>query len=215
MVRHNNEVPHEHFHKEWDLRVRTWFNQAARKHRRAAKRAEKARRVFPRPTELLRPVVRCPSARYNMRVRAGRGFSVEELRAAKVNPKFARTVGIAVDLRRHNRSKESVELNAERLRTYMKNLALLPLNEKKMHEGEVAVEEFKKLTQVKGQVMPITQEKPKQEFVEKITDEQKKFSPVFTLHRARVEARNAGLKKASIVLRAKKAEERAKKAAKK
>jgi large subunit ribosomal protein L13e len=39
MVRHNNEVPHQHFKKKWfhfvgPLKVRTWFNQPARKERR-------------------------------------------------------------------------------------------------------------------------------------------------------------------------------------
>lgn len=32
----------------------------------------------------LRPVVRCPTFRYNTRVRAGRGFSLEELRVRKI-----------------------------------------------------------------------------------------------------------------------------------
>ena len=41
---------------------------------------EKARRVFPRPASSLRPIVRCPTFRYNTRVRAGKGFSLEELK---------------------------------------------------------------------------------------------------------------------------------------
>ena len=34
MVAHNNEVPHQHFKKKWQIRVKTWFNQPARKVRR-------------------------------------------------------------------------------------------------------------------------------------------------------------------------------------
>lgn len=55
-------------------------SQPARKQRRHAHRVAKARRVFPRPTTSLKPIVRCPTFRYNTRVRAGRGFSLEELR---------------------------------------------------------------------------------------------------------------------------------------
>lgn len=34
MVRHNNVVPNEHFRKDWQNYVKTWFNQPARKKRR-------------------------------------------------------------------------------------------------------------------------------------------------------------------------------------
>lgn len=43
MVRHNNVVPNNHFRKEWQLRVRTWFNQPARKQRRRSARQLKVR----------------------------------------------------------------------------------------------------------------------------------------------------------------------------
>jgi large subunit ribosomal protein L13e len=35
MVRHNNVVPNQHFKKKWQFYVKTWFNQPARKKRRA------------------------------------------------------------------------------------------------------------------------------------------------------------------------------------
>lgn len=31
MVKHNNVVPNGHFHKKWQRRVRTWFDQVSRK----------------------------------------------------------------------------------------------------------------------------------------------------------------------------------------
>jgi large subunit ribosomal protein L13e len=34
MVKHNNVIPNGHFKKKWQFRVRTWFNQPARKLRR-------------------------------------------------------------------------------------------------------------------------------------------------------------------------------------
>merc|ERR1711973_1084260 len=86
----NNMIPNGHFHKQWQNYVKTWFNQPARKKRRHAHRVAKARRVFPRPTQALRPIVRCPTFRYNTRVRAGRGFTLEELKAAK----FPKTEGL-------------------------------------------------------------------------------------------------------------------------
>jgi hypothetical protein len=27
MVRHNNVIPNQHFHKDWQTRVKTWFDQ--------------------------------------------------------------------------------------------------------------------------------------------------------------------------------------------
>lgn len=43
-----------------------------------------------------------------MRVRAGRGFTFEELKAAGIAKKQALTIGIPVDHRRRNRSEESL-----------------------------------------------------------------------------------------------------------
>jgi large subunit ribosomal protein L13e len=34
MVKHNNVIPNQHFKKKWQFRVKTWFNQPARKLRR-------------------------------------------------------------------------------------------------------------------------------------------------------------------------------------
>lgn len=77
----NNMIPNGHFHKDWQRRVKTWFNQPARKYRRRIRRIKKAQAVAPRPVQgLLRPIVRCPSVRYNKKLRLGRGFTIEELK---------------------------------------------------------------------------------------------------------------------------------------
>ena len=77
----NNVVPNVHLRKAWQTRVRTWFNQPARKERRRTARAKKALRIAPRPAGgSLRPIVRCPTNKYNTRIRTGRGFTIEELK---------------------------------------------------------------------------------------------------------------------------------------
>ena len=44
---------------------------------------EKAAAIAPRPVAgLLRPVVHCQTIRYNARVRAGRGFTLDELKVS-------------------------------------------------------------------------------------------------------------------------------------
>ncbi|KAG9155744.1 hypothetical protein Leryth_004017 [Lithospermum erythrorhizon] len=81
MVKHNNVIPNEHFRKHWQNYIKTWFNQPARKHRRRVARQKKAVKIFPRPTAgPLRPVVHGQTRKYNMKVRAGRGFTLEELK---------------------------------------------------------------------------------------------------------------------------------------
>ena len=91
-AKRNQMVPNEHFHKDWDRYVKTWFNQPARKDRRRRARVAKAAKVAPRPLKTLKPVVRCPTFKYNIKDRRGRGFTLEELKAAglsksKVRPK--------------------------------------------------------------------------------------------------------------------------------
>jgi len=46
-------------------------------------RQKKAVKIFPRPTAgPLRPIVHGQTLKYNMKVRAGRGFSLEELKVS-------------------------------------------------------------------------------------------------------------------------------------
>lgn len=125
------------------------LDQAGKKVSRRQARAAKAARVAPKPVDLLRPVVRCPTIKYNRKVRAGRGFTLAEVKAAGLTPKYARTVGIAVDHRRQNRSQETFELNVARLNEYKSKLVV-----------------FDKTTQAAGEqvsvpaAFPITQAAP-------------------------------------------------------
>ena len=49
MVKHNNQIPKGHFHKDWQSYVRTWFDQPAKKHKRRDRRTKRAKKIFPRP----------------------------------------------------------------------------------------------------------------------------------------------------------------------
>ena len=78
--RGNQVIPNAHFKKHWERYVRNWFDQAGKKKRRRQKRLAKAAKVSPRPVKSLRPMVRCPTSRYNTKIRLGRGFTFEELK---------------------------------------------------------------------------------------------------------------------------------------
>lgn len=191
----NNMIPNGHFHKDWQRFVKTWFNQPARKFRRRQNRIKKARAIAPRPAAgPLRPVVRCPSVRYHTKVRAGRGFTLQELKASGLNPRFARTIGVAVDHRRRNKSVESIQLNAQRLKEYKSKLILFPVhNKKKLRAGDATEEECKVATQLLGEVLPIRQ--PSIRTKARIpTEDEKKFEAYITLRKARADARLVGIR---------------------
>jgi large subunit ribosomal protein L13e len=149
-MKRNNALPSNHF-KKTAIRVRTWHNQPARHARRNAARKEKAADMFPMPTDKLRPEVRCPTIRYNKKVRLGRGFTPEECVAAGVDFKYARTVGVAVDLRRNNRNLESFNKNVQRLREYFGKLTVF----KSFKEAREAC-----AVQHVGAIMPIVKSVP-------------------------------------------------------
>merc|ERR1711881_303115 len=162
-------ICNNHLHKKWQTRVKTWFNQPARKHRRHQNRIKKARAVAPRPVKSLRPEVNCPTFKYNTRTRLGRGFSLEELKAAGINRNFARTIGIAVDHRRRNKNAETLQLNSQRLK-----------------ENKMAV-------QVSGTVMPI-KDTWAPDKARAITDEEKKHCVYQAIRKARSNAKLWGIR---------------------
>merc|ERR1711988_1384497 len=96
MPRANKVVSNVHFHKNWERRVKTWFDQPAKKKIRRLNRIRKAARSFPRPVDKLRPV------------------------------DYARSVGIAFDRRRRNRSEEGLAANVLRLKEYKAKLVVWP-----------------------------------------------------------------------------------------
>ena len=135
MAKGKNVLPNTHLRKHWQTNVRTWFNQPARKQRRLNARRERAAALFPRPLEKLRPIVRGQTNRYNKRQRVGRGFTLEEIKAAGLGVAFARSIGIAVDHRRKNKSVEAFQINVQRLKAYKERLVLFPRTEGKPKKG--------------------------------------------------------------------------------
>lgn len=191
-IKGNRVIPNAHFHKDWQRYIKTWFDQPARKKRRHQKRVEKAKRIAPRPLKKLRPIVRCPTARFNMRLRQGRGFTLEELKAAGVSSKVAQTIGIAVDKRRKNKSIESLQQNVQRLKEYKSKLILFPINKKRPKKNDSSEKECRLAQQVTGTVLPIeTGKSSGVEAPRKVTEAETKFSAFHTARGARINKRLA------------------------
>ena len=162
MVKHNNIIPNIHAGKKYcqssrgPLKVRLTLDQAGKKKSRRLARAAKAAAIAPRPLQLLRPAVHCPTQRYSAKVRLGKGFTLEELKAAGLTARYARTVGIAVDHRRTNRSAESLATNLARLEEYKSKLIVFPKKRlSKVKNGDSTADECKAATQLRGTVIPL------------------------------------------------------------
>ena len=187
MVKHNNVLPNLHFHKKYcessrgPLKVKLRLNQATRKKARRLARAQKAAAVAPAPLKKLRPIVHCQTQKYSAKVKLGKGFSLEEIKAAGLNAKYARTVGIAVDFRRTNHSNESFELNVGRLKSYLANNLVL------LKKGDTA-------EQFTGEIQPIERSSGAIE-MQDLTDDLKNFKAYTTMRVARQETKIAGYRK--------------------
>ncbi|CAD8047013.1 unnamed protein product [Paramecium sonneborni] len=125
-MKHNQQLPNAHLRKHWTRFVKTFYNQPAAKRRRQLRRRSLALSSSPRPVELLRPVVRGQTIKYNSVQKLGRGFSLIELKEAGLNTAFARTIGISVDHRRRNLNQEELNNNVKRLKAYLSKLVLFP-----------------------------------------------------------------------------------------
>ncbi|KAF9015094.1 ribosomal protein L13e [Cyathus striatus] len=201
--RHNNVLPANHFRKDWQRRVRTWFDQPGRKLRRRTARKTKAAALGVRPLSLLRPAVRAQTVRYNRKVREGRGFTLAELKEAGIGKKEARGVGIVVDHRRRNLSEEGKKLNVERLTAYKARLIVFPRKASKPKKGDSSAEELKASTTRATLALP---ESLPAEAPRKITTEEREFEAYRTLRNSRALAKTEGARK---VRAAKKEEEEA------
>ncbi|CAL5869387.1 uncharacterized protein PFLUO_LOCUS3616 [Penicillium psychrofluorescens] len=205
-IKHNNQIQKNHFRKDWQRRVRVHFDQPGRKHRRRETRLAKAAAVAPRPVDKLRPVVRCPTIKYNRRVRAGRGFTLAELKEAGIPKKLAPTIGISVDHRRTNYSKESLVANVARLKDFKARLILFPRKSGQFKKLDSSAEEIKAVksaladgkregvaTRV-GAVLPITNPAVEQAVTEVKRDSMPKGEEAAyrRLRDSRAEARHQG-----------------------
>eukprot|EP00931_Biecheleriopsis_adriatica_P061804 TRINITY_DN3717_c0_g2_i1.p1 TRINITY_DN3717_c0_g2~~TRINITY_DN3717_c0_g2_i1.p1 ORF type:complete len:241 (+),score=69.14 TRINITY_DN3717_c0_g2_i1:68-724(+) len=201
----NNVIPNVHFRKVNGCQagrknrvfMRTWLDQAGRKKRRANNRKEKAAKLFPRPAAgLLRPVVHPPTQRYNMKLRLGKGFTLDELKEAKIPRKFAKTIGISIDHRRRNRCTESLQANVERLKTYMSKILIFPKKSgtKSVKKGDTPRSALKDVAQnTLKEIIPV----PKPDLRIKaraITAEEKDASAYKALKKARTNKHYLGAK---------------------
>jgi len=207
MTKHNNMIPDQHFRKDYIRRIKTWFDQPAKKQARRAARVNRAKKIAPRPLDLLRPAVHCPTIKYNSKVRAGRGFTLDELRAAGISPKAALGIGIAVDHRRTNKSEEQFNVNVQRLKAYQSKLVVYPRKStsQRIKKGDASKADWAKGVQVeKKHVLPIEQVfvKPKARL---ITKEEKGFHAAATLRKTFTDSKLWGVRDRRIKLKAEKA----------
>ena len=182
MVRHNNMIHNVHLKFDWQNKVKTWYNQPGRKHRRRVLRQKKAKLIAPNPTHKLRPVVRGQTNKYNTKIKLGRGFTQKELNEAGIKGlSYARSLGIAIDLRRKDTSKETLDLNSNRIKEYISRMILYPRNEqkpeKKPQVKEATAEKLKSPEAKVQNTIKGVIELPKKEIgysFESITDDMKK-----------------------------------------
>ncbi|KUF89468.1 hypothetical protein AM588_10005036 [Phytophthora nicotianae] len=179
MVKHNNVIPNGHFHKYWESRIKTWFDQAAKKKTRRLRRKAKAAAIA-----RVRPL-------YGSKVRAGKGFTLEELKEAGINRKQALSIGIAVDFRRTNKSVESLQANVHRLKAYKAKLVVFPRKSNKPKNGDAPAEDVKNAVQHTGPILPITRSSIKSTTAV-ITPEMKEKSVFTQLRVARADKRIFG-----------------------
>lgn len=198
-MKHNNQIPNNHFRKQWQRRVMTWFDQAGQKKARRSTRALKAARVAPRPVDTLRPAVRCQTVKYNTKLRSGRGFTAQELKAAGMTRQEAMRVGISVDHRRRNRCQESLELNKARLEAYKSKLILLP------KKGSVAALAAAQTVSSVASAFPVVKNVVSVEAARAVTAEEEQFSAYKTLRAAQTTARYAGIRAKRAAIKAEEA----------
>ncbi|KAK9696293.1 60S ribosomal protein L13 [Basidiobolus ranarum] len=210
-MKHNNQLPNNHFRKDWQLRVKTWFDQAGRKKRRRLNRVQKAAAIAPRPIDgLLRPAVRCPTIKYNTKLRSGKGFTLEELKEAGIRRKEALTIGISLDHRRRNKSEESLNLNVQRLKAYKVKLIVFPKKTGKPKKGDSEAADLVEAKQLAGAIMPVTQVYQKEK-ARKVTEEEKSTSAYATLRNTRSEERYRGIRQKRAQLKAEEEAQKVKK----
>merc|ERR1711972_111114 len=140
-----------------------------------------------------RPVVRCPTYKYNTKLRMGRGFTLEELKTAGIPRKYAATIGLSVDHRRKNRGTESLQTNVQRLKEYKSKLIIFPKKASAPKAGDSDPSELAVPTQLQGKIMPIVASKPSIK-ARMITDEEKKIDCFKTMRIERANRRLAGVR---------------------
>ena len=143
----------------------------------------------------MRPLVFGQTRRYSSKVKFGRGFTLEEVKAAGLSTKFAQTVGICVDHRRHNKNKETMDQNVARLVEYKKKLILFPRAEGAPKKGLIndsTADQLKSVSQNTATgVLPVPAA-DKTVPVEALTKEMKAAKTYLKIRQARIDKRYKG-----------------------
>merc|ERR1711974_358007 len=196
----NRVLPNAHFRKRktWAKLAKTWFNQPAKKVARREARAAKAARVAPRPLAgSFRPVVQCPTFRYNAKQRIGRGFTYDEIKGAGLSATAAKQIGICVDKRRRNKSAEHLARNVQRLKEYRQKLVMIPRKENSDVEQNLA-----------RKIMPVVGIPAEPIQSRKIDDSERKASTYQAFHMAKANRKYAGQREQRRAKREAEAEEK-------
>merc|ERR1719272_595082 len=132
-----------------------------------------------------------------MKLRLGKGFTLAELKEAKIAPKLAPTIGIAVDHRRRNKCAESLQANVQRLKLYKSKLLIFPKKsgKKGAKKGDTPKSELQNVAQnTLKDIIPV----PKPALRVKaraITSDEKEKSAYKIMRKARTDAKYFGAKK--------------------
>merc|ERR1712098_667637 len=102
----------------------------------------------------------------------------EELKTAGISKNMAKTIGITVDHRRRNKSVESLQVNAQRLKEYQSKLILFPIKASKPRKGDASEEDLKKASQLTGKVMPVQGIEHKRLRAMEVTDDLRTSKPL-------------------------------------
>ncbi len=115
---------------------------------------------------------------------------MDEVKAAGFGRAEAKSLGIAIDSRRKNKSEESFQLNVQRLKEYRARLVVFPRG-RKAKAGDASAEARASAEQVTGNVMPIKRQSPKTRSMV-LTADMKAAKAKASLRMARTIARSVG-----------------------
>ncbi len=126
----------------------------------------------------------------------GRGFTLDELKEAKINPKLAITIGISVDHRRTNKSEETFNKNVARLKDFKARLVVFPKRNgaKYVKKGDASAAEVQQATQLTTKLNVVPKLAASAVTVGAVTDEMKEYKAYYSLRAARNEARLVGIR---------------------
>ena len=116
------------------------------------------------------------------------------MKAAKINPKLAATIGISVDHRRTNKSEESFAKNVDRLKDFKARLVVFPKRNgaKYAKSGDASAADVKDAVQLTAPLNVVPNLASTAVSVGQVTEEMRNYKAFFSLRQARNDARLLG-----------------------